>query len=73
MKIELIDLKGRDLVAGYSDDGEEVIRAFLRGFPPNVMNRSQQKDGRFDIIDGQRRTITNATARNLRNSAKAIT
>ena len=72
MKIELIDLTFRDLVAGYSDDGKEVIRTILRGFPPNVMYWWQQEDGRFDIIDGQRRAIANATARNHQNSAKAI-
>ena len=73
MKIELIDLTVRDLVAGYSDDDEEVIRTILRDFQLNVMYWSQREDGSFDIIDGQQRTIANATERNHRNSAKAIT
>ena len=37
---------------------EEVIRTILRGFPLNVMYWSQRKDGSFEIIDGQQRTIS---------------
>ncbi len=86
MKIELLDLTIRDLVAGYHDDGEggvvgygdkldirpafqrefiyddrerkAVINSILKGFPLNVMYWAAREDGRFEIIDGQQRTIS---------------
>lgn len=42
------------------DDKERkaVINSILKGFPLNVMYWSDREDGRFEIIDGQQRTIS---------------
>ena len=86
MKIERIEVSIRDLVAGYSDDGEggvvgysgrldirppyqrefvykdkqrnDVIRSVLAGFPLNVMYWATRPDGRYEVLDGQQRTIS---------------
>lgn len=86
MKIERRQVAIRDLVGGYSDDGEggvvgyggrldirppyqrefvyrdkqrdDVIRSVLAGFPLNVMYWAIQPDGRYEVLDGQQRTIS---------------
>ena len=86
MDIRLKELTIRDLVAGYTDDGEggvtgyggrldirppyqrefvykdkqrnAVIDTVFKGFPLNVMYWAVRDDGRFEIIDGQQRTIS---------------
>jgi len=86
MKIDLRTVMIRDLVKGYTDDGEggvvgyggrldirppyqrefvykdeqqaAVIDTVLNGFPLNVMYWSVTGKNRFEIIDGQQRTIS---------------
>lgn len=86
MDVDRIDVTVRDLVAGYSDNGEggvvgysgrldirpryqrefvyrekqrdEVIRSVLDGFPLNVMYWALRTDGRYEVLDGQQRTIS---------------
>ena len=86
MKIERREIAIRDLVDGYSDDGEggvvgyggrldirppyqrefvykdkqrdDVIRSVLAGFPLNVMYWALRPDGRYEVLDGQQRTIS---------------
>lgn len=86
MKIERREITIRDLVEGYSDDGEggvvgyggrldirpayqrefvyrdkqrdDVIRSVLAGFPLNVMYWALRPDGRYEVLDGQQRTIS---------------
>lgn len=86
MKIEQRNITIRDLVEGYSDDGEggvvgfdgkldirppfqrefvykdqqrnAVIETVQRGFPLNVMYWAVRKDGTYEVMDGQQRTIS---------------
>lgn len=86
MKIELKEVKVRDLVENYinnDEDGvtgykgllnirpkyqrefvygvkqrDEVIRTVRKGFPLNVMYWVINKDGTFELLDGQQRTIS---------------
>ena len=89
MKIELIDVPVRELVAGYSDNGDDgvvgydgeldirppfqrefvydddqqaaVIDTVIKGFPLNIMywgDRGEGQSPRYEIIDGQQRTIS---------------
>ena len=86
MKIELHEIKVRDLVEGYKDSGDEgvvayggnldvrppyqrefiykdkqraaVIDTIMKGFPLNVMYWVACGDGRFEVMDGQQRTIS---------------
>ena len=81
-----MEIAVRDLVDGYSDDGEggvtgyggrldirpayqrefvykdrqrdDVIRSVLAGFPLNVMYWALRPDGRYEVLDGQQRTIS---------------
>lgn len=86
MKIELKNIKVRDIVKGYKDGGESgvvgydgklnirpafqrefiygqkerdaVIRTVRAGFPLNTMYWSVGRDGNFELMDGQQRTIS---------------
>lgn len=86
MKIKREEITVRELVEGYSDDGEggvvgyggnldirppyqrefvyidkqrdDVIRSVLAGFPLNVMYWAIRPDGRYEVLDGQQRTIS---------------
>jgi len=86
MKIELKNIKIRDVVNGYKDSGESgvvgyggklnirpafqrefiygqkerdaVIRTVRAGFPLNTMYWSVDRDGGFELMDGQQRTIS---------------
>ncbi|MDD9963101.1 MAG: DUF262 domain-containing protein [Gammaproteobacteria bacterium] len=86
MEIELNEITIRDLVAGYTDDGEGGVRGYgstldirppyqrefvykekqrdavietvHKSFPLNVMYWADCDDGRFEVIDGQQRTIS---------------
>ena len=86
MKVELHDIAVRELIAGYSDDGEggvtgysgnldirppyqrefvykdrqrdAVIDTITKGFPLNVMYWADRGDGKYEVIDGQQRTIS---------------
>ena len=86
MEIELHEITIRDLVAGYTDDGEGGVRGYgsnldirppyqrefvykekqrdavietvQNSFPLNVMYWADCDDGRFEVIDGQQRTIS---------------
>ena len=86
MKIELHEIKVRDLVKGYKDSGDEgvvayggnldvrppyqrefiykekqrnaVIDTIMKGFPLNVMYWVSCGDGKFEVMDGQQRTIS---------------
>ena len=86
MKIERKEIAIRDLVEGYSDDGEggvvgyggrldirppyqrefvyrdrqreDVIRSVLAGFPLNIMYWAVRPDDRYEVLDGQQRTIS---------------
>ena len=86
MKIDLKRITVRDLVAGYSDDGDGGVRGYggrldirppfqrefvykdkqrdavietvNKGFPLNVMYWAVREDGKFEVIDGQQRTIS---------------
>ena len=43
----------------YGDrERKAVIETVLQGFPLNVMYWSERKDGTYEIIDGQQRTIS---------------
>ena len=43
----------------YNDKEQcEVIRTISKGFPLNVMYWSKTPDGRFELMDGQQRTIS---------------
>ena len=37
---------------------DDVIRSVLAGFPLNVMYWAKQPDGRFEVLDGQKRTLS---------------
>lgn len=39
-------------------DRDAVIRTVMRGFPLNVMYWAKKKDGTFEVMDGQQRTIS---------------
>ncbi len=39
-------------------DRDEVIRSVRKGFPINVMYWAKQEDGRYELMDGQQRTIS---------------
>ena len=39
-------------------DRDEVIRSVKKGFPINVMYWAKSGDGRFELMDGQQRTIS---------------
>lgn len=39
-------------------DRDAVIRTVMRGFPLNVMYWAKRKDGTFEVMDGQQRTIS---------------
>ena len=39
-------------------DRDEVIRSVKKGFPINVMYWAKTGDGRFELMDGQQRTIS---------------
>ena len=39
-------------------DRDAVIRTVMRGFPLNVMYWARKKDGSFEVMDGQQRTIS---------------
>ena len=86
MKIELKNIKIRDVVKGYKDSGESgvvgysgklnirpafqrefiygqkerdaVIRTVRSSFPLNTMYWSVDRDGGFELMDGQQRTIS---------------
>lgn len=86
MKIELHEIKVRDLVKGYKDSGDEgvvaydgnldvrppyqrefiykekqrnaVIDTIMKGFPLNVMYWVSCGDGKYEVMDGQQRTIS---------------
>ncbi len=86
MKIELKNIKIRDVVNGYKDSGESgvvgyggklnirpafqrefiygqkerdaVIKTVRSGFPLNTMYWSVDRDGGFELMDGQQRTIS---------------
>ena len=86
MKIELKNIKIRDVVNGYKDSGEggvvgyggklnirpafqrefiygqkerdAVIRTVRAGFPLNTIYWSVDRDGGFELMDGQQRTIS---------------
>ena len=86
MNVDLHSITVRELVAGYSDDGEggvsgysdrldirppyqrefvykdkqrdAVIDTIIRDFPLNVMYWAVRGDGKYEIIDGQQRTIS---------------
>ncbi len=86
MEIERREIAIRELVEGYSDDGEggvvgyggrldirppyqrefvyrdkqrdDVIRSVLAGFPLNVMYWARRPDRRYEVLDGQQRTIS---------------
>ena len=86
MKIELKNIKIRDVVNGYKDSGESgvvgyggklnirpafqrefiygqkerdaVIRTVRSSFPLNTMYWSVDRDGGFELMDGQQRTIS---------------
>lgn len=86
MKIELKNIKIRDVVNNYKDSGESgvvgydgklnirpafqrefiygqkerdaVIRTVWAGFPLNTMYWSVDRDGSFELMDGQQRTIS---------------
>lgn len=43
----------------YKDkEQKEVIRSVMRGFPLNVMYWVKKKDGTFEVMDGQQRTLS---------------
>ena len=86
MDIKLQNIKVRDVIAGYKDDGENgvvgydgrldirpayqrefiygqkerdaVIRTVRAGYPLNTMYWSLNKDGNYELMDGQQRTIS---------------
>ncbi len=86
MKIELKEIKVRDLIKQYSYDEingiygydgklnirppyqrnfiykdkqrDEVINTVRKGFPLNVMYWCKSDDGKFEVLDGQQRTIS---------------
>lgn len=86
MNIELKNIKVRDVVDGYQDNGEggvvgyagklnirpayqrefiygnkerdAVIKTVRQGFPLNTMYWAKTNDGKFELMDGQQRTIS---------------
>ena len=50
-------------------DRDEVIRSVMKGFPINVMYWAKNIDGRYELMDGQQRTVSicRFTAENYQN------
>lgn len=86
MKIELKNIKVRDVVSGYMDNGEAgvvgyggqldirpayqrefiydekdrnaVIKTLRKNFPLNTMYWAKTEDGKYELMDGQQRTVS---------------